>query len=242
MTRVKICGLMNEKDVELCVRAGVHTVGFVVDYPVPVPWNITKTEAAKLIAKVPPFVSSCVVTGGAVDRIISVAKDTRPNIIQLHYQETLPEVRELAQRLSLLGIKTIKALRIDREGKCAFELSDPVMAARALAETKISALLVDSYTASRPGGTGVTVDLATFKAIREAVTIPVILAGGLNPDNVQQIIQQTNPFAIDVLTGVEKSPGRKDQTKVSRLITSLGQMGQGDRSPVPANLTGKTTQ
>ena len=228
MTRVKVCGLMNEADVELCVRAGVHTVGFVVDYPVPVPWNLTKAQAAKLIAGVPPLVSSCVVTGGPVEEIMAVAKATRPDIVQLHYQETLPEVKELARRLSLLGIKTIKALRIDGEGKCAFALTDPVMAARALAETNIAALLVDSYTATRPGGTGVTVDLATFKAIREAVTLPVILAGGINPDNVRQIIRQTNPYAIDVLTGVEKTPGQKDQTKVHQLLSvPRGQCAEG---------------
>ncbi|MDD2402203.1 MAG: phosphoribosylanthranilate isomerase, partial [Clostridia bacterium] len=63
MTRVKICGLMKRKDVNSCVQAGVHMVGFVVNYPVPVPWNLTMVEAKKLIYQVPPFVSTCVVTG-----------------------------------------------------------------------------------------------------------------------------------------------------------------------------------
>jgi len=193
----------------------------VVDFPVPVPWNLTKAEARKLIDKVPPFVISTVVTGGTVEGILAVAKATRPDIIQLHFQETLPEVKELAHRLSLMGIKTIKALRIDGEGKCAFEIPDPAAAARALAETKISALLVDAYTASRPGGTGVTVDFKTFKTIRQETALPVILAGGLNPDNVLQYIQETNPYAVDVLTGVEERPGRKDPEKVYRFMQVL---------------------
>lgn len=222
MTRVKICGLMHEADVALCVQAGVHTVGFVVDFPVPVPWNLTKAEAGKLINQVPPFVSSSVVVGGPVEGILEVAKATRPDIVQLHYQETLQEVKELAHRLSLLGIKTIKALRIDGDGKCAFEITEPAAAARALAETKISALLVDSYTASRPGGTGVSVDLSTFKAIRQEIALPVILAGGLNPANVAQIIHETNPYAVDVLTGVEEKPGRKDPEKVCRFMQCAG--------------------
>ncbi|MDD2421324.1 MAG: phosphoribosylanthranilate isomerase [Heliobacteriaceae bacterium] len=219
MTRVKICGLMNREDVDLCVNAGVHAVGFVVDFPVPVPWNLTKAEARKLIDKVPPYVSSSVVTGGPVASIMAVAKATRPDIVQLHYQETLEEVKELAYRLSLLGIKAIKALRIDSDGKCAFEIPDPANAARALAGTKTSALLVDSYTASRPGGTGVTVDLSTFKAIRQEIALPVILAGGLNPANVLQFIQETNPYAVDVLTGVEERPGKKDPEKVYRFMS-----------------------
>gem|GEM_PF-4954359 len=68
MTRVKVCGLMNQKDLELCVQAGVHTTGFVVDFPEPVPWNLSPAEARRLIDKVPAMVSSCVVTGGAVDK------------------------------------------------------------------------------------------------------------------------------------------------------------------------------
>ena len=235
MTRVKICGLMNGEDVDLCVKAGVHAVGFVVDFPVSVPWNLTKAEARKLIDKVPPFVSSCVVTGGDVERILAVAKATRPDIVQLHYQETLQEVKDLAQRLSLLGIKTIKALRIDSEGKCAFEFPDPAIAARALAETKISALLVDSYTASRPGGTGVTVDVSTFKTIRQEIALPVILAGGLNPNNVLSLIQDTNPYAVDVLTGLEERPGRKDPEKVYRFMQAIKalelKMGRPDQVP-----------
>lgn len=221
MTRVKICGLMNEEDVELCANAGVHAVGFVVDFPVSVPWNLTRAQARKLIDKVPPFVSSCVVTGGPVETILAIAKATRPNIIQLHYQETLQEVKELAHRLNLLGIKTIKALRINNNGKCAFEIPDPAVAARALAETEIAALLVDSYTDSRPGGTGVAVDLSTFNTIRKEITLPVILAGGLNPANISQIVHDAKLYAVDVLTGVEDRFGRKNPEKVYRFMQRM---------------------
>lgn len=224
MTRVKICGLMNSNDVNLCVNAGVHTVGFVVDYPVTVPWNLTREQAAKLIAGVPPFVSSCVVTGGPVEWIMEVAKATHPDIIQLHYQETLAEVGELAERLSNIGIKTIKALRIDSRGKCDFEISDPVLAARFLGETGTSALLVDSYTSSLPGGTGVAVELSTFKPIMEESALPVILAGGLNPNNVFEIAKEAKPYAVDVLTGVEERPGKKDGEKVLQFIQSVNRL------------------
>lgn len=221
MTRVKICGLMNREDVDLCVQAGVHTVGFVVDFPETVPWNLTIAEARELIAKVPPFVNSCVVTGGTVEEVLAIAKAIHPNIVQLHYQETLNEAGEIAHQLNLLGIKTIKALRIDSAGKCAFEVSDPVRAAEALAETEVSALVVDSYTASRPGGTGIRVDVSAFKTIRQETALPIILAGGLNPTNVLPLIRQTDPFAVDVLTGVEETVGKKDPQKVYRFMRSV---------------------
>ncbi len=227
MIRVKICGLMNQGDLELCVQAGVHTLGLVVDYPVPVPWNLDPVRARQLIEKVPPLVSSSVVTGGPVEKVMAVARITRPDIIQLHYQETLTEVAELVEQLRRLGIKTIKALRIDGEGRCAFEIPEPAAAARALTETGIAALLVDSYTSCRPGGTGVAVDLSTFKTIQQETALPVILAGGLNPDNISQIVQAVNPYAVDVLTGVEERPGHKSPEKVQRFMHSvIGPRGQ----------------
>lgn len=221
MTRVKICGLMNRKDINLCVQAGVNMVGFVVDYPVPVPWNLTTVEARELIHHVPPFVSTCAVTGGSVGKVMELVNETCPNVVQLHYKETLQEIKELAYQLKLRGIKTIKALRIDGNGNCDFEISDPAKAARELAKTGVSAILVDSYTTAMPGGTGVTVDLSTFRTIQQESSSPVILAGGLSPTNILPLIQETHPYAVDVLTGVEERPGHKDPEKIDRFMQSV---------------------
>lgn len=218
MTRVKVCGLMDQRDVDFCVKAGVHMLGFVVEYPVYVPWNLTSGAAGELIAKVPPFVSTCVVTGGEVGKILDIVKETCPNVVQLHYKETLSEVTEISQKLKLHGVKVIKALRMDSKGNCDFEITDPCLAVKELSKTGISAILVDSYTASMPGGTGVVVDLSVFKKIQKESTLPVILAGGLNPDNILPIIDQVHPFAVDVLTGVEAKPGQKDPEKIVRFI------------------------
>ncbi|KUG04077.1 phosphoribosylanthranilate isomerase [hydrocarbon metagenome] len=221
MIRIKICGIMNREDLDLCVKAGVHTLGFVVDYPLPVPWNLNPEQARQLIDGVPPLVRSSVVTGGSVEKVMAIARAIRPDMIQLHYQETLAEVAEMARQLSYLGIKVIKALRIDEEGRCAFEIPDPVAAARALSETGITALLIDSFTSSLPGGTGVAVDLSTFRAIQQASVLPVILAGGLNSDNIGQIVREVRPCAVDVLTGVEDRPGRKSPEKVYRFMEEI---------------------
>jgi phosphoribosylanthranilate isomerase len=221
VTRVKICGLMNKKDIEVCVQAGAHVLGFVVDYPVPVPWNLTTSAARKLIDGAPPFVSTCVVTGGAVPKVLDVVNATCPDIVQLHYKETLQDVKEIVGRLKPRGVKVIKALRIDADGNCDFEISDPAVAVRELARTGVSAVLVDSYTSTMPGGTGVRVDLSVFTAVQKVSPLPVILAGGLNPDNIRSVVQRVKPFAVDVLTGVEERPGCKDKEKICELIKSV---------------------
>lgn len=212
---------MNGHDVHLCERAGVDTVGFVVDYPVPVPWNLTINEAKDLIQNVSPFVSTCIVTGGPVEKVVNIANKARPNIVQLHYQETLDEIREIADTLMLKGIKTLKALRIGKNGMCDFEIRDPVLAAKELSKTGISAILVDSYSESRPGGTGVMVSTSIFKKIQQETTVPVILAGGLNPDNIYSLIKEFHPYAVDVLTGVEEKPGKKSGERINHFMKNV---------------------
>jgi len=221
MTRVKICGLTNLADLKLCLEAGVDTLGFVVDYPEAVPWNLSPPMAAKLLAQVPPYVSSCLVTGGASQKILALAKELKPDLIQLHHRESLKQVKELSQALGTFGIKTIKALPINSQGQCNFEIADPIVATGALVKAGVGAILVDSYTPKLPGGTGIRTDLRIFKAIQGKSPLPVILAGGLNPDNVGRIITEADPFGLDVLSGVEESPGKKDPVKVYKFMEAV---------------------
>lgn len=218
MTQVKICGLMNQRDVNLCVEARVDMVGFVVDYPAPVPWNISVDEAEELINGVPTSVKSCVVTGGAVEKVLDLVNKIKPDVVQLHYKETLQDVIEISQSLQKLGIETIKALRIGSKGMCDFEISDPALAAQELSKTGISGILVDSFTEAIAGGTGVRVDLSIFETIKKNSSLPVILAGGLNPTNIHSLISEVHPDAVDVLTGVEEKPGKKDESKIKEFI------------------------
>lgn len=227
MTRVKICGLMNKEDIDLCVKAGVHALGLVVEYPEPVPWNLSRAEAARLIRQVPPLVTSTVVTGGPAEKVMEIARALHPDMMQLHHRETLLEVEELSRELRGWGIRTIKALRIDEDGNCAFEISDPAAAARALTRTKIAALLVDSYTPALAGGTGIRVDVEAFTRIRGETDLPLILAGGLNPANITEVIQRIKPYAVDVLTGVEDRPGHKNPGRVFQFMQRVNAFNSG---------------
>lgn len=221
MTKVKICGIMNHRDMELCVKYGPHTLGFVVEYPTPVPWNISAATAKKLIESAPALVSTCIVTGGSAEKVIALAIQTKPHFVQLHYNETLKDVKYIAHELKKYGIKTIKALRMDQSGACAFEINDPIQAVRELENTDISAILVDSYTEHLPGGTGVVVNLDLFSQLQKIGRKPLILAGGIKPTNVNEIISQTNPYGIDILSGVEDAPGCKSEKKIGALMRKL---------------------
>jgi phosphoribosylanthranilate isomerase len=221
MIRVKICGIMNQRDANICIKYGANALGFVVEYPVSVPWNISVARAKELIDTVTPFVSTCIVTGGPYEKILDIAMQTRPNYIQLHYNETLDDVMHIARELKKVGIKTIKALRIDKTGACAFEISDPQEAIKELEETDISAILLDSYTEYMPGGTGIMINQKHLQEIMKMTKKPLILAGGIKPGNVYNIITHVQPYAIDVLSGVEDMPGYKSEEKVIRLMKGL---------------------
>jgi len=203
---------MSKDDIGLAVRAGADALGFVTEYPVSVPWNLTRQQAAELVAAAPPFVSTVAVVGGQVDDILAIARTVRPHFLQLHGDEALDEIRQVCSALRDTGIKVIKALRIDVDtGQALFSVADPVAASAVLSESGIAALVVDSKTSSRPAGTGVTLDWSVMRQVAAAVSLPLILAGGLTVDNVARAIAQVRPYGVDVISGVETERGVKGE-------------------------------
>lgn len=211
-TRVKLCGLMSTDDIGLAVHAGADALGFVTEYPVAVPWNLARQRAAELVAAAPPFVTTVAVVGGPVDHILAIARAVRPHFLQLHGDETLDEIRQICASLQDTGIKVIKALRVDVDtGQALFSVADPVQASTVLSGSGIAALVVDSKTASRPAGTGVTLDWSIVREVAAAISLPLILAGGLTVENIAQAIAQIRPYGVDVISGVEIESGVKGQ-------------------------------
>lgn len=217
--KVKICGITTEYDIKPCDDAGVDACGFVVEYPANVPWNLNAEKAASLVKLVPGGISTFMVTGGNPDRVVHLAREVRPDFVQLHHEETLAEVSEISSRLKALGISTVKALRIDSSGRLNFEIPDIAAAARALEKAGADALLIDSFTRTRPGGSGRAVDSGAYLTLRKNTSLPVILAGGLTPDNLDALVPaECPPYMLDVLSGVEASPGIKDKDKVAAFV------------------------
>lgn len=219
MVRVKLCGLMGEQDVDMAVAAGADALGFVTEYPVPVPWNLDRDRSAELVRYASPFVTTVAVVGGPVERMVDIALVVRPQVLQLHGDETVDMVREVCGALAGTGIKVIKALRIDVDtGEVRFDSSDPREAAGILTGSGIAALVIDSKTSTRPAGTGVTLDWEAVTGIREAIDLPLILAGGLNAGNVTDAITVVRPYAVDVISGVESERGVKDADKMCEFV------------------------
>jgi phosphoribosylanthranilate isomerase len=219
VTRVKICGLMSREDIDMAVAAGADSLGFVTEYPVAVPWNLSRAQSAELAAQVPPFVTTTAVVGGSVSEMVAVARTVRPHFLQLHGDESLDEISAVCDALRGTGIRAIKALRINVDtGKAQFSITDPVEACRAISQCDIAALVVDSKTSARPAGTGVALDWAALAGVSAHMKVPLILAGGLNADNVAEAVRTVRPYAVDVISGVEKAAGVKDPDLMARFV------------------------
>lgn len=220
MTRVKICGILCEEDIHLCARCGVDAIGFVVEYPIEVPWNISRASAKELLSKVPPFVSRVVVVGGGLDHILSIAGETMPDALQLHGDESVEETAAIVDVVRDLQIQVIKAVRVEAR-RPGIHAGQVVKECQEFVRAGISALLLDSKTGAMPAGTGVPFDWELARRVKDALTVPLILAGGLNAENVRKAIEQIDPFGVDVISSVEREPGRKDEGKVRAFVESI---------------------
>ncbi|MBJ6751186.1 phosphoribosylanthranilate isomerase [Geomonas anaerohicana] len=197
MTKVKICGITSEDDALMAVDAGADALGFV--FFDKSPRFIGAAAAQKIIAKLPPFIQ---VVGLFVNADIDVVNSTADccglDIIQLHGEES-PEYCRLVNR------RVMKAFRVRGP-----ESLTP------LAEYHVSAYLLDAYSPNAYGGTGEVFDWEC--AITAKGQGRIVLAGGLTPDNIAEAVTRVRPYGVDVSSGVEASPGKKDPGKVRRFI------------------------
>lgn len=199
-TRVKICGITSLDDALTAVECGADALGFI--FWEKSPRFITPEEAQRIIKALPPFISIVgVFVNETLDRINAVSSLAGLSCLQLHGDES-PEFA------SSLGIKVIKAFRV-RDKKDIDKA----------AAYRVGAYLLDTYREGVPGGTGETFNWEI--AVSAKKFGPVILSGGLNPDNVGDAIAKVAPYAVDVSSGVESKPGRKDPDKVSRFIEKV---------------------
>ncbi|NVM53496.1 MAG: phosphoribosylanthranilate isomerase [Candidatus Helarchaeota archaeon] len=204
--RVKICGITSLKDLKTAVEAGTDAVGMVVDVSQS-PRNVSITQAKKLIEATPVFIDTVAVTiPENVAYLMKIYKELNPSFIQVHgLENSLGEIREKLSDAHLIGgIQVKSGLDIDYVVKIT---------------NYFDAILLDSFVPGKKGGSGVTHDWEISKRIKEAIhPKPLILAGGLTPQNIKTAINTVKPYAVDVSSGVEASPGIKDRTKVIEFI------------------------
>ncbi len=202
--KVKICGITHKDDALAAVDAGVDALGFM--FYEHSPRYLTMNAARSIILRVPPFITKVgVFVDSSEEAVRRAVEECGLDCIQLHGGET----PEFCERFSPL--KVIKAFRIRDAGS----LLD-------LPAYRTDAWLLDGYVAGALGGTGVQFNW-TLALEAKQQGVPVILAGGLTADNVASAVQEVGPFAVDVSSGVELVPGRKDPAEMRRFVTAAKQ-------------------
>jgi phosphoribosylanthranilate isomerase len=201
--RVKICGITRREDLDAAAAAGANAVGFVVGAPAS-PRNLSLETAANLFRQVPPFVKSVLVTVPAsVNALVENFRKLHPDVIQIH-GESLRNTARIREKLPNTPlIRAVNANSSDTLDKAS-------------AASKIfDAVLLDSLAEGQYGGTGVVHDWNLSKLVARTIyPTPLILAGGLNPENVATAVRVVRPYAVDVSSGVELQPGIKDHQKM----------------------------
>jgi phosphoribosylanthranilate isomerase len=198
--RVKICGITSVEDALIAVEAGADALGFAF---APSPRRITPTLAAEIVQQLPPFITT---VGLVVDEDPAPILEQCPlDVIQFHGSEP-PE------RVSAVP-RAIKAFRVRDSADLA-----------ALPAYPTAAWLLDAYVSGVAGGTG---QQFPWQLAVEAKRFgrPIIVAGGLTPENVAGCVAEVRPYGVDVSTGVEASPGRKDAAKLRDFISAARSAG-----------------
>jgi phosphoribosylanthranilate isomerase len=209
--KVKICGITRAEDLEVACKAGADMVGFVVDVPSS-PRSLGVEKAENLFRLVPQNAKSVLVTVPKTpSQLVKVCKRLKPDIIQLHGGNVKDYI---AVKRVIPEVLIVGAVHVGND-------SEPLESALEIAEF-FDGVLVDSYKMGAYGGTGINHDWSVSRKLRDAVyPKPLILAGGLNHQNVREAIKTVAPYAVDVSSGVEASPGVKDHRLMEAFIKAV---------------------
>lgn len=219
MTRIKVCGITNLEDARAAVELGADAIGFIF---APSPRRIEQTQARLIVERLPPFIATVAVF---VDEDNESVKKTMEatccTVVQLHGSEPPLALEALREW------RIIKAIRVRRSEDMQIMAQYPTA----------SGFILDTYVEGKPGGTGTSFDWSIV-ARAESHDRPIILAGGLAPENAAAALATVRPYGVDVSSGVELSPGKKDRAKMARFIEIVrafdASLAQAARAGEPA--------
>ncbi len=204
-TRVKICGITRCEDAQLVVDAGVDAIGLV--FYEKSSRFVSNMRAAEISQIIPAFVSRVALFKDADEQTVhSVLAEVEIDLIQFHGSET----GDFCEQFNLPYIKAL--------GMKGTEHDVNFLLANVEKYRSAKALLLDGHAPGEAGGTGEAFDWSSITTVAK----PIVLAGGLTPDNVKHAIDLVHPFAVDVSSGVESSPGIKDKDKVAAFMKQVG--------------------
>ena len=202
--RIKVCGLTDPSQAVQVSEAGADAVGFV--FAEKSPRLVSKEDVRQIVKKLPPLVQAVgVFVDESADVIREMVRFCGLDMVQLHGSESPGFCKLLAPRV-------IKAFRVKDE---------TVVGEIENYRGKVRAVLLDAWSSRAHGGTGKVFDWEIAKKVVLSAGMPVILAGGLNPDNVGDALSRLGPWGVDVSSGVETSPGKKDMDRVRRFIKAV---------------------
>ena len=200
-TRIKICGITTADDARAAVDHGADAIGLV--FYARSPRSVTVQQAQQIVAAVPPFITVVALfVDEPADGISRILRSVPVDLVQFHGDETPAFCQQF-------GRPWIKALRV-RPGVELEALCKDYQAGRGI--------LLDSWQDGVPGGTGKSFD---WDLAARTLPLPVVLAGGLNEDNVGEAMARLRPAAVDVSGGVERAPGVKDSGKIERFVAAV---------------------
>jgi phosphoribosylanthranilate isomerase len=202
-TRIKICGITTVDDALCAVDAGADALGFV--FHEKSPRYVKPLKVQRIVSALPPFVTTVgLFVNQPGEKIRQIMRLTGLQVVQLHGDEP-PEACRLEP------YQVIKALRVKDESSLTGAEDYPA-----------SALLLDTWSGKQYGGSGRCFDWQLARDLRTRV--PLILAGGLTPENVAEAIRQVGPYGVDVSSGVEDSPGRKNRAKIFQFVNAVREL------------------
>ena len=203
-TRVKICGITNWADAQRACEAGASFLGF--NFYRESPRYISPARASKIVNRLPDGVAAVgVFVNEAGDAVVETARRLKLDFVQLHGEESPELVAHVAQY-----VPVIKAIRVRR----------PFRTSQLEQFKSASAFLLDGFDKRARGGTGKTFDWSVARRVRRGRTI--FLAGGLTPENAAQASKSVRPYALDVCSGVEAKPGKKDGARIVAFMRAVG--------------------
>ena len=205
-TRVKICGITRIQDIKSVVDAGADAIGFVF-FP-PSPRSVSVELAQELVKHVPAYVQTVgLFVNASSDEILEVLKTVSLDVIQFHGDETPEQCQKIAK---LTGRRWYKAIQVKPD-------LDVISTIKQYQQVGASAMLLDAWHPELKGGTGHSFDWSQFPQL----DIPLILAGGLKPENIENAIKTTKAYAVDVSGGVESAKGIKDQQLIEQFMQGV---------------------
>lgn len=210
MTWIKICGITNLEDALVAVEAGADAVGFV--FYEKSPRCVTVERVRKIVEKLPKSVEKVgVFVGGSFEGVAGAVRQCGLTIAQIYLHDSLALTDEFFRNFPFRVIPAISMGVIGQDEFARLHLASSE-------REKVVAALIDSGNSERPGGTGEKFDWQRVPAFADQVGLRLVLAGGLRVENVGDAIKMLKPWGVDVSSGVEVQPGKKDPEKVRAFV------------------------